>query len=196
MVRPIWPFACTPSLQTAIAARKGRSQSVKSVSERRLASKQQHTIPILLVPAGQLRHASIAKKKCKHAQHAQLNLMQAFLVDSGDHTALSTVRSVEFVGNRTECSLLLMLRGWGYDYKGIRDSHREAVQKVYTFSSATKMASTLVQIDEDSYRLYVKVRNDKLPLCELMSDMTRPSAGFGFCCAFLIVLQGLETCLS
>ena len=83
--------------------------------------------------------------------------MQAFLVDSGDHTAVSTVRSVEFVGNRTECALLLMLRGWGHDYKGIRDAHRDAVQKVYTFSSATKMATVLISTGEDSYRLYVKV---------------------------------------
>lgn len=83
--------------------------------------------------------------------------MQAFLVDGGDHTAVSTVKSVEFVGNRTECALLLMLRGWGHDYKGIRDSRRTTVKKVYTFSSATKMASVLVQIDEDTYRLYVKV---------------------------------------
>lgn len=87
--------------------------------------------------------------------------MQAFLVDSGDHTAVSAVRSVDFVGNRTECALLLMLRGWGHDYKGIRDSHRGAIQKVYTFSSATKMASVLVQVEEGSYRLYVKV---SLPL--------------------------------
>ena len=83
--------------------------------------------------------------------------MQAFLVDSGDHTAVSAVKSVEFVGNRTECALLLMLRGWGHDYKSIRDSHRTAIQKVYTFSSATKMASVLVQLNEDTHRLYVKV---------------------------------------
>lgn len=88
-----------------------------------------------------------------------LCVVQAFLVDGGDHTALSTVRSVEFVGNRTECALLLMLRGWGHDYKGIRDSHRGSIRKVYTFSSATKMASVLLQMSEDSYRLYVKVRN-------------------------------------
>lgn len=80
-------------------------------------------------------------------------------MDGGDHTAVSTVKSVEFVGNRTECALLLMLRGWGHDYKGIRDSHRTTIKKVYTFSSATKMASVLVQMNEDTYRLYVKVRH-------------------------------------
>ena len=80
-------------------------------------------------------------------------------MDGGDHTAVSTVKSVEFVGNRTECALLLMLRGWGHDYKGIRGSHRTTVKKVYTFSSATKMASVLVQMNEDTYRLYVKVRS-------------------------------------
>lgn len=79
-------------------------------------------------------------------------------MDGGDHTAQSAVRSVEFVGNRTECALLLMLRGWGHDYKGIRDTKRSDIRKVYTFSSATKMASVLVQMGEDSYRLYVKVR--------------------------------------
>lgn len=84
--------------------------------------------------------------------------MQAFLVDAADHTAVSHVKSVEFVGNRTECALLLMLRGWGHDYKGIREHHRAAVQKVYTFSSATKMASVLVSTGDDSYRLYVKVQ--------------------------------------
>ncbi len=84
--------------------------------------------------------------------------LQAFLVDAADHTAVSHVKSVEFVGNRTECALLLMLRGWGHDYKGIRDNHRAAVQKVYTFSSATKMASVLVSTGDDSYRLYVKVK--------------------------------------
>jgi len=84
--------------------------------------------------------------------------VQAFLVDAADHTAVSHVKSVEFVGNRTECALLLMLRGWGHDYKGIRDQHRAAVQKVYTFSSATKMASVLVSTGDDSCRLYVKVK--------------------------------------
>ncbi len=83
--------------------------------------------------------------------------MQAYLVDSGDHTNVSHTKSVEFVGNRTECALLLMLRGWGLDYKAIRDNHRAAVQKVYTFSSATKMASVLVSSGDDAYRLYVKV---------------------------------------
>lgn len=83
--------------------------------------------------------------------------MQAFLVDGGDHTAVSHVKSVEFVGNRTECALLLLLRGWGHDYKGIRDNYRDAVQHVYTFSSATKTASVLVSTGDDSYRLYVKV---------------------------------------
>ena len=84
-------------------------------------------------------------------------ILQAFLADKQDHTAVSAVRSIEFVGNRTECALLLMLRSWGHDYKGIRDSHRGSLKKVYAFSSATKMASVLIVTGEDSYRLYVKV---------------------------------------
>ena len=107
--------------------------------------------------------AGITFKLQQYCRHVTLRpcilAVQAFLVDGGDHTAVSTVKSVEFVGNRTECALLLMLRGWGHDYKSIRDSHRTTIKKVYTFSSATKMASVLVQMTEDTYRLYVKVRH-------------------------------------
>jgi Ca2+-transporting ATPase len=33
---------------------------------------------------------------------------------------------VDFVGNRTECALLMMLHGWGQDYKELRNLHHEA----------------------------------------------------------------------
>ena len=32
---------------------------------------------------------------------------------------------VEFVGNRTECALLMMLRNWGRDYRELRDVNHD-----------------------------------------------------------------------
>ena len=33
---------------------------------------------------------------------------------------------IDFVGNRTECALLVMTRNWGQDYKALRDLHHDA----------------------------------------------------------------------
>jgi Ca2+-transporting ATPase len=37
---------------------------------------------------------------------------------------------VEFVGNRTECALLMLGRRWGADYKTVRDLHQPNVAHV------------------------------------------------------------------
>lgn len=37
---------------------------------------------------------------------------------------------VEFVGNRTECALLMLGRKWGGDYKALRDLHQPNVAHV------------------------------------------------------------------
>lgn len=65
--------------------------------------------------------------------------------------------TVDFVGNRTECALLVMARKWGQDYKALRDLHSDKVEEVYGFSSERKMASVLVRTAA-GYRLYNKVR--------------------------------------
>jgi hypothetical protein len=48
-------------------------------------------------------------------------LLQAFLVDHEDG-------EVEFVGNRTECALLVLARKWGQDYKAIREDQHANLQ--------------------------------------------------------------------
>ncbi|MEW5301157.1 MAG: hypothetical protein WDW36_004035 [Sanguina aurantia] len=78
---------------------------------------------------------------------------------------------VGFVGNRTECALLLMLRGWGMDYVSIRAQNKERLMRLlgfasarkmggalFGFSSARKMASALVTLPapETGTRLYNK----------------------------------------
>ena len=74
--------------------------------------------------------------------------MQAFLLDKEGRT--------EFVGNRTECALLVLLRDWGKDFKAMRDEHSERIEHMYGFSSERKMASVLMRV-ESGTRLYVKV---------------------------------------
>ncbi|EFJ44186.1 calcium-transporting ATPase [Volvox carteri f. nagariensis] len=61
-----------------------------------------------------------------------------------------------FVGNRTECALLLLMnRDLESDYKAYRTQHERSVEKIYGFTSAKKMASVLVRLG-DKYRLYNK----------------------------------------
>ncbi len=51
----------------------------------------------------------------------------------------------------------MLLRGWGADYKAIRDGYAPMVDKVWDFDSAKKMASVLIKTT-DGYRLYNKAR--------------------------------------
>ena len=50
-------------------------------------------------------------------------LLQAFLIVDDKEGGSG---KVDFVGNRTECALLMMLRNWGQDYKDLRILHHEA----------------------------------------------------------------------
>lgn len=74
--------------------------------------------------------------------------MQAFLIEKPT--------TVEFVGNRTECALLMLLRSWGVPFKGLREEWAGSVEHVYGFSSERKMASVLIRINA-GFRLYTKV---------------------------------------
>lgn len=60
------------------------------------------------------------------------------------------------MGNKTECALLDLVLKWGGSYDEIREQIPEdKLVKVYTFNSARKMMSTIIQRDE-GYRLYTK----------------------------------------
>jgi Ca2+-transporting ATPase len=52
---------------------------------------------------------------------------------------------VGFVGNRTECALLMMLRSWDKDYAVIREEEGENIVQVFGFTSDRKMASVLLK---------------------------------------------------
>ena len=65
--------------------------------------------------------------------------------------------AVDFVGNRTECALLMLQRAWGESYAAIREKHHHEVSHVYGFSSEKKMASILITTS-NGHRLYNKAR--------------------------------------
>eukprot|EP00879_Flechtneria_rotunda_P002036 GHRR01002214.1.p1 GENE.GHRR01002214.1~~GHRR01002214.1.p1 ORF type:complete len:850 (+),score=231.92 GHRR01002214.1:2125-4674(+) len=64
---------------------------------------------------------------------------KAFLIEHGGDLP------VEFVGNRTECALLMLARKWGSDYKQLREQCQPQVEQMYQFTSAKKMASVLLR---------------------------------------------------
>lgn len=66
-------------------------------------------------------------------------------------------RLPDMVGNRTECSMLLLLRKWGISYSELRESNAKRIVRLFGFSSARKMASVLVTHPSgNGYRLYNK----------------------------------------
>lgn len=81
---------------------------------------------------------------------SSVHMLQAFLI-------VQPGNRVECVGNRTECALLMMLRNWGVDYTALREQHKPDVDKVWLFSSATKMSAASVARPH-GLRLYNKVR--------------------------------------
>ena len=76
--------------------------------------------------------------------------MQAFLIERNNE-------AVEFVGNRTECVLLMLLRAWGVSYEELRAAHSDEVEQLYAFSSERKMASVLLAAP-GGHCLYNKAR--------------------------------------
>ena len=83
--------------------------------------------------------------------HIELNIAmnsKAFLIEKEDG-------STDLVGNRTEASLLMLLKNWGRSYKTARSERRDDVVQVYGFSSAKKMASVMLK-HPDGMRLYNK----------------------------------------
>lgn len=66
-------------------------------------------------------------------------------------------KKIEFVGNRTECALLLLAeRNLGVPYTEVRKQYEQQVVQMYGFSSAKKMASVLIDRGDGTLRLYNK----------------------------------------
>ncbi|PNW74900.1 hypothetical protein CHLRE_12g505350v5 [Chlamydomonas reinhardtii] len=72
---------------------------------------------------------------------------KAFVIEAGP--------KVDFVGNRTECALLMMIKTWGCTYTAVREEYEASVYKMFGFSSSKKMASCSVKF-ADKFRHYNK----------------------------------------
>lgn len=53
--------------------------------------------------------------------------LQAFLIEDDP-------KNIQFVGNRTECALLMVGKNWGSDYKSLRSTYEKDVVKVRVLS--------------------------------------------------------------
>jgi len=72
---------------------------------------------------------------------------KAFLVEEGQR--------IEFVGNRTECALLMLLKKLGIDYRTVREEEQGNLTAMFGFSSAKKMSSCVVKAG-NVYKVYNK----------------------------------------
>ncbi|KAK9865493.1 hypothetical protein WJX84_011923 [Apatococcus fuscideae] len=77
-------------------------------------------------------------------------------VNSKAFLVTSSRGELELVGNRTECALLILLKGWGKDYTLMREEYKNRILKLWGFSSAKKMASVLIEASTGIPRLYNK----------------------------------------
>lgn len=61
------------------------------------------------------------------------------------------------IGNKTEGALIVMAKGWGYDYEAVRQQmFDDKVDKVFSFNSAKKRSTSVVHLKDGRVRLYVK----------------------------------------
>jgi len=74
----------------------------------------------------------------------------------------------QFVGNKTECALLMLARGFGCKYETVRA--RAHIHKLYVFSSARKRMSTIIDLGGNRFRMYTKGASEVvLGLCSQIS---------------------------
>jgi calcium-translocating P-type ATPase len=64
----------------------------------------------------------------------------------------------DVIGNKTEGALILMCRGWGYDYDDLKNKlfSLDKKDKVFSFNSDKKRSTGVLHLPNGSVRLYVK----------------------------------------
>ena len=61
------------------------------------------------------------------------------------------------IGNKTEGALIMMVNAWGYDHEDMKtQSFKEGRDKIYSFNSAKKRSTAIVQRADGTVRLYCK----------------------------------------
>eukprot|EP00002_Diphylleia_rotans_P038102 TRINITY_DN8611_c0_g1_i1.p1 TRINITY_DN8611_c0_g1~~TRINITY_DN8611_c0_g1_i1.p1 ORF type:complete len:705 (-),score=160.86 TRINITY_DN8611_c0_g1_i1:207-2321(-) len=90
--------------------------------------------------------------------------MEAVSTNSNANIRVLPNGKIEYIGNKTECALLLQCASWNGDYLKIRESAQ--VEQFYAFSSERKRMSVLLASDNGKRRLYTKGASEMvLELC-------------------------------
>ena len=98
---------------------------------------------------------------------ANMDMVQNFTINSTADIKKEE-NGFSFVGNPTECALLISANKSGYDYNSIREN--TSVDYVYSFSSDTKNMTTVIKTD-GGYRIYSKGSPEKiLSLCNISPE--------------------------
>jgi Ca2+-transporting ATPase len=81
-------------------------------------------------------------------------LTEGIAINSKGYIHQEPGKPVEFIGNKTECALLVFGNKLGSDYTKIREA--VTVEKLFAFSSARKRMSSIVVNPAGGYRMYIK----------------------------------------
>ncbi len=115
-------------------------------------------------------------EKIEPAELADPVLLRNFCINGNANVTLEDDGTWSFIGNPTECSLLVAAHKSGHDYQQMR--HDADIVRVFPFSSQNKDMSTIVRekAEDGSSRLmlYVKGNPEKiLSMCPDVSDEER-----------------------
>jgi len=87
-------------------------------------------------------------------QHCLELLCEGVAVNSTAYEGETDKKTIEFLGNKTECALLGLTKKLGSDYKALRNQY--PVIELVPFSSARKSMCTVIQLTDKKYRCHVK----------------------------------------
>ena len=94
------------------------------------------------------------------------NLLTNFCINSTADILEDTDRQTKFVGNPTECALLIAAQKASVDYHDKRK--KTEIEKILAFSSLTKSMTTVIKNADGTHTVYVKGSPEKiLDLCSL-----------------------------
>lgn len=65
-------------------------------------------------------------------------------------------KSLEEIGNKTECALLKLAFSNQFDFRNYRPDTKKKIKKQIPFSSERKMMITIYQLDENKFRIFFK----------------------------------------
>ncbi|KAI3654976.1 hypothetical protein MP228_000356 [Amoeboaphelidium protococcarum] len=102
------------------------------------------------------RHKQLMKNPFTGVQYTNL-LLDAILMNSSVFEEKREDGSSAYVGNKTECALLDFCDKLGlYDYTSLKKDADSSILQVYPFSSLRKSMITVIKLDDNTVRFYIK----------------------------------------